>query len=85
MCPNMKTKIIILFALLTGCADPYGYGPRFVQPAPVYVSPVPPPYGTVYVQPRGYAPGPGWGWSYHPHRGYGWHHAEHGWRHFDRD
>ena len=78
---KMKVVVVLLAVSMAGCASPYGYEARPFQAVPVYVAPVPAPYGTVYVQPRGYAPGPGWGWSYHPRHGYGWHHSEHGWRH----
>ena len=47
----------------------------------VPVRPVQPPPHVVYVQPPPVAPGPGWGWAYHPQRSWGWYHEHEGWRH----
>ena len=54
------------------------------QVAPIYgtlIAPIRPPREVVYVTPRGPSPGRDWNWSYHPSKGYGWYHPEHGWRH----
>ena len=47
-----------------------------VEPtAPVYVAPA----GVAYVAPTYAIPGPGYGWAYHPHFGWGYYHPGWGW------
>ena len=37
------------------------------------------PAGVAFVAPVYAAPGPGWGWRYHPAYGWGWYHPQYGW------
>ena len=60
---------LTLVVFLSGCVvapppRPVPYAGPVV--APGYVAPIVPPAGVTIVNPIGVAPGPGWGWAYHP-------------------
>lgn len=86
----MKFKFVLPVILsLSGCmANPNYYGASPYASigisSPRYAAPMQLPINVPIMNPIGVAPGPGWGWAYHPNNGWGWHHHEHGWRH-DRD
>ena len=58
---------------VSGCvvapAHPYRYGEDGYAAPP----------GVAFVAPTYEAPGPGWGWRYHPQYGWGWYHPQYGW------
>lgn len=70
-------SVLILVGCVAPAPSPYGYG----MPPAAYVGPIAPPAGVTVVAPIGLAPGPHWGWAYHPQLGWGWHHPLMGWRH----
>ena len=77
-----RAALLVVAMTAAGCVvEPVPPPRRVVVEPAVRVVPVAPPPGVVYVEPRGPVPAPGYLWRYHPQRGWGWYHEEHGWRH----
>ncbi|MDI9333053.1 MAG: hypothetical protein QM533_01625 [Cytophagales bacterium] len=84
---KLSPKIFVLSLTsslgLAGCvvAPPQQvYTPQPVAvPVYAYTQPVPPPPGTIYVQPAYAAPAIGFVWAFHPRFGWGYVHHQRGW------
>lgn len=75
---QLKTKLFCISALLLNLNACYAPAP---YPYAGYIAPIAPPSSVRIMAPIGIAPGPNWGWAYHPQLGWGWHHSQYGWRH----